>query len=144
MGPSAPPADAGRGCLPRRVAAWRPTSSSLACPCRGWDLTAYFPSLQSREFAAAQERLGADVERMVALYDHHGVRGGCAARSDRRAGDGFVEVLDATNDVLERLRLLSAYVSAFVTTDARDDAAAGVGLRAADAVGPGPGALDPL
>ncbi len=33
-------------------------------------------------------------------------------------------MLDATNDVLERLRLLSAYVNAFVTTDVRDDAAA--------------------
>ena len=36
-------------------------------------------------------------------------------------------VLEATNAVLERLRLLSAYVTAFVATDARDDAAAALG-----------------
>jgi len=93
-------------------------------PLPRWDMTPYFPSLQSREFAAAQERLGADVERMVALYDHHAVRGGAPLELTDERVDAFVEVLDATNDVLERLRLLSAYISAFVTTDARDDAAA--------------------
>jgi oligoendopeptidase F len=36
----------------------------------------------------------------------------------------FEEVLMTTNEVLERLRLVSAYVNAFVTTDARDDSAA--------------------
>jgi pepF/M3 family oligoendopeptidase len=93
-------------------------------PLPRWDMTPYFPSLQSREFAAAQERIGADVERMVALYDHHGVRGGAPLDLTDERVDAFVEVLDGTNDVLERLRLLSAYVSAFVTTDVRDDAAA--------------------
>jgi oligoendopeptidase F len=95
-----------------------------ADPLPRWDMTPYFPSLQSREFAAAQEGLGADVERMVALYDHHGVRGGMPLELTDERVDAFVEVLDSTNEVLERLRLLSAYVSAFVTTDARDDAAA--------------------
>ncbi len=89
-----------------------------------WDLTAYFPSLQSREFAAAQEYLGADVDRMTALYDRHDVRGGAAGNLTEPRLDAFVEVLEATNGVLERLRLLSAYVTAFVSTDARDDAAA--------------------
>ena len=58
--------------------------------------------------------------------------------------DAFVEVLEATNDVLERLRLLSAYVNAFVTTDARDDAAAALAseLQMQSARGPRP--LHPL
>ena len=92
-----------------------------------WDLTAYFPSLQSREFAAAQELLGADVDRMAALYDHHDVRGGPAVELTETRLDAFAAVLEATNAVLERLRLLSAYVTAFVATDARDDAAAALG-----------------
>src|ERR1700733_9427022 len=94
-------------------------SQALALP--RWDMTPYFPSLQSREFAAAQERLGADVQRMGALYDHHQVRGGSPLEPTEERVDAFVEVLAATNEVLERLRLLTAYVNAFVTTDARDD-----------------------
>src|ERR1700722_10384945 len=100
------------------------TELSPAVSLPRWDMTPYFPSLQSREFAAAQERLGADVQRMGALYDHHHVRGGPPLDLTEARGDAFVEVLAATNDLLERLRLLSAYVNAFVTTDARDDAAA--------------------
>ena len=124
MGPSPPPADAGRGCLPRRVAAWRPTSSSRRVPLPRWDMTAYFPSLQSREFAAAQERIGADVERMVALYDHHEVRGGAPLDLTDERVDAFVEVLDATNDVLERLRLLVRLCQRLRDHRRRDDTAA--------------------
>jgi pepF/M3 family oligoendopeptidase len=87
-------------------------------------MTAYFPSLTSREFAAAEERLGADVERMAVLYDHHQVRGGPPVQLTEDRINAFVEVLEATNDLLERLRLLAAYINAFVTTDARNDTAA--------------------
>src|SRR5579862_1855117 len=89
-----------------------------------WDMTPYFPALSSREFASAQERLGADVERMAALYEQRGVRGGHPVELTDERLAAFEEVLGATNDVLETLRLLSAYVSAFVSTDVRNDTAA--------------------
>src|ERR1700728_381349 len=100
------------------------TELSRAVSLPRWDMTPYFPSLQSREFAAAQERLGAGGQRMGALYDHHQVRGGPPLDLTEARVDAFVEVLAATHDLLERLRLLAAYVNAFVTTDAHDDAAA--------------------
>lgn len=87
-------------------------------------MSPYFPSLRSREFAAASERLGADIDRIAALYDRHGVRSGPPVTLTQDAARGFEEVLAATNDLLAQLRLLSAYVNAFVTTDARDEAAA--------------------
>lgn len=90
-----------------------------------WDMTPYFPSLRSREFAAASERLGADVDRMAALYDRHDVRGGPRVALTDATVRAFEEVMSATNDVMARQRLLNAYVSAFVATDARDDTAAG-------------------
>lgn len=99
-------------------------TTELGQPLPRWDMTAHFPSLESRELAAAHERLGADVERMAALYDHHDVRGGAPVElTDERLG-AFEEVLASTNDALDRLRLLSTYANAFVTTDARDDTAA--------------------
>lgn len=91
-----------------------------------WDLSGYFPSLQSREFAAAQERMGADVDRLVALYNHHSVRRGADESLTPERVGAFEEVMGATNGVLEQLRLLSAYVNSFVTTDARDEAAAAI------------------
>lgn len=91
-----------------------------------WDMSTYFPSLDSREFAAAQEQLGADVDRLVALYDQHDVRGGAHLDIDQSRLAAFEEVVAATNDLLDRLRLLGAFVNAFVTTDARDEAAAGL------------------
>ncbi|MHB1855497.1 MAG: gluzincin family metallopeptidase, partial [Acidimicrobiales bacterium] len=89
-----------------------------------WDLSGYFPSLGSREFAEHHERLGADVDRLAALYEEHDVRGGTDAVVDAARLEAFESVLAATNEVFEEFRLLNAYVYAFVTTDARDETAA--------------------
>ena len=87
-----------------------------------WDVTDVFPSLSSREFAAARESLGADIARLAALYDERDVRGGSEIDADK-AAEIAEEVLPATNDVLDAQRRLQAFVSSFVTTDARDEAA---------------------
>jgi pepF/M3 family oligoendopeptidase len=81
-----------------------------------WDVSTFFPSLGAPEFAAAHEGLGAAIDRLGALYDERGVR--ASEAPDLGAVD---EVLAATNDVLDDLRLVSSYVHAFVSTDARDD-----------------------
>jgi pepF/M3 family oligoendopeptidase len=88
-------------------------------PLPRWDTTAFFPGLAAPEFAAAHEALGASVARLGALYDDKGVRATDAP--DPSVAD---EVLTATNEVLDELRVVSAYVHAFVATDARDDLAA--------------------
>ncbi len=90
-----------------------------------WDVSDVFPHVGSREWNEARERLGADVVRLVALYDEHDVRGGAPAPVDEVVAATAETVLTATNDVLEQLRLLSAYLTAFVATDADDDAAQG-------------------
>lgn len=91
-----------------------------------WDVSVYFPSLGSREFSEQHELLGADVARLAALYDQHDVRGGAPVELDEARVAAFEEVVGATNELLDRMRLLSAYVHSFVSTDARDDAAAGM------------------
>ena len=93
-----------------------------APPLPRWDVTDLYPSVTSREYAAAQEQIAADVARLRGLYDQHDVRGGDKTADDETVA-AFDAVLDATNDLLDRLRTVSGYASAFTTTDVRDDAA---------------------
>ena len=96
-----------------------------------WDLTAFFPSLESREFAAAHESIGAGVSRLTALYDEHDVRSGDPRAIDDATIAAFESVLAETNELHEQLRLVGAYLNGFVTTDARDDDAERVAVAVA-------------
>src|SRR5581483_11669937 len=66
----------------------------------------------------------AGVARLVALYDEHDVRGGEPVSLDKDTVRAFEEVIMETNALHDHLRLVNAYLYAFVTTDARDDTAA--------------------
>jgi len=90
-----------------------------------WDVSDVFPSIGSREYSAAREQLGADIMRLTALYDEHGVRGGDGVAVDDTTAAAFDDVLAATNETSESVRLLSGYLSSYVTTNARDDLAQG-------------------
>lgn len=83
-----------------------------------WDLTPFFPSLDSPELAAAMESGTAGVARLGALYDDKGVR-----RTDAPDLAAVDEVVAATNELQDQLRLLNAYLYGFVTTDAGNDRA---------------------
>ena len=89
-----------------------------------WDLTPFYPGLDSREFSSAHEGFGAGVTRLTALYDQHDVRGGDPVELDEEALAAFEEVIAETNELQDHLRLVNAYLYSFVTTDARDDQAA--------------------
>ncbi len=88
-----------------------------------WDLSDLYPNLASREYAAAREAFGAGVVRLEAMFDEHGVRGGDALEVSDATVKAFEESLSGTNEILNDLRRVNAYISSFVTTDARDDAA---------------------
>lgn len=93
-----------------------------------WDVSGYFASLDSRDFTAAEERAGADVARLVALYDRHDVRGGDKTLDDTTVA-AFDEVVAATNELHEQLQRLRTFVTAYVATDARDAAAQAASSR---------------
>ncbi len=105
------------------------TAPIAADPLPHWDVTAFFPSVHSRELAVAHEGVVADLARLIALYDRHDVRGGdhrSPSEADLAAVD---EVIGATNELLEQVRLVGAYLYTFVATDATDDGAAGLRSR---------------
>src|ERR1700736_2691683 len=89
-----------------------------------WDMSGVFPGLESRELSAATEALGADLDRLVSLYDRHGVRAGAPERATAEQLAAFDEVVTATNSLLDQVRVLTAYLTAFAATDARNDHAA--------------------
>ena len=89
-----------------------------------WDMSTVYPAPDSREFAIAHEGLDAAVDRLVALYDRHGVRGGDPHPPSPEEVAAFEEVLGATNQLSADARTVTAYLHAFVTTDASDAAAA--------------------
>src|SRR5690348_8209524 len=88
-----------------------------------WDLSDLYPSLASREYAAAREVFGAEVVRLEALYDDKDIRGGAPLAVNDESVAAFEAAIDGVNDVMNQLRTVNAYVSSFVTTDARDDQA---------------------
>lgn len=91
-----------------------------------WDPTAMFPSLTSRQFAAAHEGLGAEVARLVTVYDEHGVGETPPHPPTAAEVAAFDDVLAATNAATESMGQLEAFTYAFVATDSRDATAQGV------------------
>ncbi len=97
-------------------------------PLPRWEIDSLFPGLESRQMAAARESLVAEVGRMRALFDRHGIGEGEGEGESSTPGEQdravLAEVLEMTNELLDRLEPLEAYIHALVTTDARDDDAA--------------------
>ena len=91
-----------------------------------WDLSSLFDGIESREFAAAQEALGADLVRLEAMYDRWDVRGGTALVVTADLLAAFEDVVAATNGLLDKVRPVRSYLAARLSTDARDDHAATV------------------
>ena len=96
-----------------------------------WDVSSVFPSLESRELAVAHEGVVADLARLVALYDRHDVRDGEPREGGPTDADvaAFDEVLGETNRLLDQVRLVSAYLYTFISTDSSNDTAAGLRSR---------------
>ena len=88
-----------------------------------WDLSDLYPSLASREYAAAREAFGASVVRLQAMFDEHDVRGGDSLEVTEATVTAFETALTGANEILNEVRRVNAYISSFVTTDARDDVA---------------------
>ncbi|NND73667.1 MAG: M3 family oligoendopeptidase [Ilumatobacter sp.] len=85
-----------------------------------WDVTALHPSLESRSFHDALERCAADVDRLVAMFDEHGIRAVEPRPATTDDGAAADLVIAAFNRVAADHDLLRVYVYATVATDSRD------------------------
>jgi oligoendopeptidase F len=94
-----------------------------------WDLSPYFTGLDDRALLGALEEVGSDVGRLRALCDERDVRGGPPRDVAPDDGETLELVLTAVNELLERSRLVGAYLYAHTSTDARDAEAARLSVQ---------------
>jgi oligoendopeptidase F len=88
-----------------------------------WSVADVHEGFEARSFLAAKERAGADVDRLITLFDGHDIRATehrTATADDGAAADA---VLTEYNRVAADLDVLGAYIYASVSTDSRNAAA---------------------
>ncbi len=97
-------------------------SATTALPT--WDMTPYFPSLESPEFATAFEEATLATDRLTERFDALGIDGGEPLAVDAEVAGQAGELLTAQNGLEERWRVVRAFVYSYVSTDSRNEAAA--------------------
>src|SRR5215210_2437736 len=88
-----------------------------------WDLSALFPGLDSPEFAEGFDRLVSGIDDLVNLFDEVGVSSALRNRSDTAPSVDLERVLNALNDVVQRLDSMGSYLYGCISTDSRNEAA---------------------
>lgn len=83
-----------------------------------WDLTPFFPSIDSPELDRAIESFREDIRSLEALFDRLGI--GVGAQAGGSGKDSFEPALDELNRIRASSRILGAYLSCVVTTDTRN------------------------
>lgn len=91
-----------------------------------WDVTDLYESFDSREFRDAMDRTVADVARLEALFDRHGIRAVEPRPVTAADGTAADEVITAVNAVRHHNELLEAYIYATTSTDSFDQRAEGL------------------
>ncbi|MGN6693442.1 MAG: M3 family oligoendopeptidase [Aquihabitans sp.] len=103
-----------------------------------WDLTPFFPGLDSREFLGRNEEVASEIGRLQRRFDELGVRGGERLEVDDAVVATTDEVIDSFNRLLTAMRRIGSYLYGHTTTDARDAGAAGALSRYQASVAPFP------
>src|SRR6478752_4137209 len=89
-----------------------------------WDMTPVFPSLESSEFAQGFSDVVRQIDELGAFFDAEHIGGqndaAKAAPSDEQTIRTLESAIERLNATIQSYRTLSAYISAFVTTNTRD------------------------
>jgi len=88
-----------------------------------WDVSEYFPAVDSPEFRAAVEALAARVTHVRERVDALGIRRQDSVPVTPETVAAFDEVTTDLNGIGDDTRILGSYLHAFISTDARDTVA---------------------
>jgi oligoendopeptidase F len=92
-------------------------------PLPRWSTSDVFESLDSAAFRAAMERVSADVARLTAVFEEHGIRATAPRPVTDADGLAADAAIGAYNRTADQLDIVGATVYATVTTDSRDERA---------------------
>src|SRR4051812_23001555 len=90
-----------------------------------WDLSPIFGGLEDRDFNGALKGVYARVDRLSVLYDKLDIRATEHREIDADDVAALETVLDATNELQSELRPVATYLYGVISTDSRNDLAAG-------------------
>ncbi len=85
-----------------------------------WDLTPFFPSLQSDEYQAAFTQTIADIQKLGEFFDAHAIRRRETPEVTPQIVEAYEEMVLRMGDLYEDLRKLGAYIGCHTSTDAND------------------------
>jgi len=88
-----------------------------------WDLSALFPGLDSPEFAEGFDRLLSGIDHLAQLFEVVGISAASTSPSETVPLADFERVLNALNDVAQRLESMGAYLYGCISTDSRNELA---------------------
>lgn len=91
-------------------------------PLPHWDMSAYFPAIESEEYQTAFADLMGLVDQIEAMFDEHSVRQSPAGTPNPPTSV-FDQVITAWNELSDRFGLLNSFVYSYVSTDASDEVA---------------------
>ena len=91
-----------------------------------WDVSDVHESFAARSFLDAMDRVSADVARLEALFDEHGIRAIEPRPVTPADGEAADAVIRALNEAAEHTGTTRAYVYSFTTTDSFDEQAEGI------------------
>ena len=96
-----------------------PTATALP----RWDMTPYFPGLESRQFESAVRALAKDIDSLKELFDREKIDAAEGLTSSDSVVEVFETVIAKYNQLLADLRLVDSYIYSFTSTDTRDESA---------------------
>ncbi len=94
-----------------------------------WDVSDVHESLRARSFVLDLERAEADATRLLARFDEHHVGTIASRPATPEDGAATTVLLDAMNDLLDRMRVISGVVQATASTNSYDEEAHGLASR---------------
>lgn len=90
-----------------------------------WNMSVVFPGLESDEFKTEFAEVLSSVDELAELFGQLQIGPRDHTDVDADTVEAFDTVMDRYGSLLQRLQTLSAYISAFISTDSRDTVAQG-------------------
>ena len=95
-----------------------------------WNMSVVYPGLDSPEFAQGFQSVQDEIGALGELFDQLGVAEQAERPVDEATTEAVETVIERLNEVLDSMRTLSAYISAFVSTNTRRQSGPGEVQRA--------------